>query len=121
MSAAISAIIFSLNAIAQPAEPANTISENGYEVTGILKGLNDGDKVVAVLTFTQSWTMERTDSAFVKDGVFHLKGTVPNGPRLYFISFAGKKRMRLTIANNEHITLSEVLVGILFINDSTLT
>ena len=80
----------------------------GYEITGHIQGLQEGEKVSMQLNYGSGWKDFITrDSAYVKDGVFHLKGFVPDGPRLYYMTFdrCGKYYRCLLIDNNEKITI----------------
>jgi len=82
----------------------------GYEITGRIEGLKDGEKVTAIVLNSSGWRMNRQDSTYAKNGVFHLEGMVPDGPREFWIEFerfamhlvmnAGDK---VTIQSNENL------------------
>ncbi len=92
-------ISFSCAATAQQA--------NGYEITGHFAGLKDGDKVIMNMMVYQAGISNEvtTDSAFVKNGTFQVKGVVPNGPRVYWLRASGIP-YRMYIDNGERITLT---------------
>jgi len=100
-------ILGSFTSFAQPPK--------GYQVTGYIKGLEEGEEVHAVyLNDLEQSKGYGKDSAFVKDGVFHLSGVVPGGPREYKVGFTRKnfkgyddiyacKYFYLTINNGDNI------------------
>ncbi len=56
-----------------------------------------------------TFELKETDSTFVKNGEFHIEGSVPDGPRLYWLDLGRHhdgKVIRLFINNNEKITIS---------------
>lgn len=89
----------------------------GYQITGYIKGLQEGEEVHA--TYLNDFNQKRADgkdSAYVKNGVFHLSGFVPGGPRDYVIGFTRKgfkgyddvyacKYFHLIINNGDNIIL----------------
>lgn len=88
---------------------------NGYTIDGYIKGLEEGEKVVMRLSYNKAvppfiQQFENRDSAYVKDGKFHLSGIVPEGPRRYWMIFDRHSRDRikvidLVIDNNEKIVI----------------
>jgi thiol-disulfide isomerase/thioredoxin len=80
-------------------------TSKGYTIDGHVEGLKDGDKVIMLLSFSD-WGFVRRDSAYVKNGTFHIDGFVPEGPRFYYLSFERlSKVVRLLIDNNEQIKI----------------
>ncbi len=84
----------------------------GYEITGYVEGLKEGEKVTMYLGTNWLDTFVKRDSAYVKNGVFYIKGVVPDGPRLYEMDFdqhdgnrGPLKVIRLFIDNNEKVTI----------------
>jgi peroxiredoxin len=80
----------------------------GYQIRGEIKGLSDGEKVVMKL-FGAGWDNTNRDSSYVKNGRFHLTGHVPNGPRMYWMTFSDMKHPGpciLFIDNNQSITIT---------------
>lgn len=87
---------------------------NGYEITGHIKGLKEGGKVQLKLFYNGVDVPQ--DSAYIKNGEFHINGIVPGGPRFYSV-FADTYPerpfyMRLFVDNNEHITINGDLTNI---------
>ncbi len=105
-------ILFSQNS-------SNTLIKEGggYTIDGYLPGLKDGEKVTMRLSSSKGYHsyeyyLSTRDSAYVKNGEFHLKGIVPDGPRRYRMEFdkhtfkeAQIKIIDLCIDNNEKITI----------------
>jgi peroxiredoxin len=91
-----------------------TAQENGYTITGKIGDLKEGEKVLLLLDSStgQGFSSDYefvVNSAIVKDREFHLKGTVPDGPRRYFLKFGGSHSGRYIdfyIDNNENIVIS---------------
>ena len=82
--------------------------EKGYEITGQLAGLKEGEKVTMQLYYGKGqYDFVDTDSAYVKDGKFFIKGNVPECPLLYFLDFDQhrKKTIRVVIDNNDKLTI----------------
>jgi peroxiredoxin len=92
-------LFFSIILFAQP---------KGFEINGKLAGLKDGDVIVMKMAVDKRpfglWP--HTDSAYVKNGEFHIKGNVPEGPRYYWMELPHDKTCRLFIDNNETITIT---------------
>ena len=89
----------------------------GYEVTGHIKGLKEGEKVTMCLASTVPGKVSlRRDSGYVRNGEFRVKGIVPEGTHLYWVelghehgSYAGvilHQGFRLFIDNSEHISIT---------------
>lgn len=91
-------------------------NENSFEITGNFKGMDDGGKVTLVLFNSKAYHdytkyLTYPDSTFIKNGEFHLKGIVPEGPRRYqlWIDFdknGNRRIIELWIANGENIRLT---------------
>lgn len=105
--------LFPSSALAQPALEIRENNQSKYQVTGSIKGLEEGEKVLAIL-LTPPSNQERRDSAYVKNGVFHLSGMVPGGPREYLIGFSrGMKELdiheyryfHLIMTNGDNVTV----------------
>lgn len=92
--------------------------QNGYEITGHMEGLKEGEKVTMLLSYSKGEIGEFfkrfqiRDSSYVKNGEFHLSGIVPEGPRQYYMEFdkhtgigTGYRGIRLYIDNGEHIVI----------------
>ncbi|HVW94364.1 MAG TPA: DUF4369 domain-containing protein [Mucilaginibacter sp.] len=103
-----------MNLYAQQTNKSNPRTKIGYSITGHIKGLLEGEKVTMVLFNSKGYhNFERyltvQDSGYVKDGVFHLTGSVPDGPRRYWMKFdkhvLSGKTIDLTIDNNENVTI----------------
>ena len=78
--------------------------KTGYTIEGNLAGLSDGEKVI--MTLITECKDTKADSAIVKNGKFILAGTVPDGPRFYYMSFEKNgKTIRLMINNGEGINI----------------
>src|SRR4029077_14030615 len=79
---------------------------DGYTMTGHIKGLKEGDKVL--LTMMEDLPGEavelHADSPAVKNGEFKLQGHVPGGPRVYWLRFPRTDRVyRMFIDNGQDI------------------
>jgi peroxiredoxin len=90
----------------------------GFEITGHLEGLTNGEVVRLRSFFNDSSNSTLLDSCKSINGEFHLKGITPDGPRLYIIGFRGHSHlipgsgkaiggiiMTLLIDNGEKITI----------------
>lgn len=83
-------------------------SGRGYELTGHIEGLKDGDKILMnMMVYNPGHADEVTrDSALVKNGRFHISGYVPNGPRTYWLRIKGTEKVyRMYIDNDQQITI----------------
>ena len=98
---------------AQPVLKESGFKQGGYTVTGHIRGLEEGEKVILILLTYN--TAERKDSAYVKNGEFHISGFVPEGPREYRVAFTRNLKefdvheyrgFSLAINNGEHITVT---------------
>jgi len=94
----------------------------GYEISGQIAGLEEGEKVTMCLSNARGKEFHRNminrDSAYVKNGKFHIKGHVPEGPRRYWMIFdrhtgdfvngklTASKVINLYIDENEKISIS---------------
>ncbi len=93
--------------------------KSGFEITGRLPGLKEGEKVLMTMFhgngFTEFVDWTRTDSAIVKNGEFHLKGYIPEGPRWFYIYFDKhpKPTLRIALDNNEVVTISSAYENVL--------
>ena len=78
---------------------------DGYEIHGHVEGLKEGEKVT--LGLYVEGKVFPGDSAYVKNGEFHLKGAVVNGPRYYNLKFEHNpwKVVRLLIDNGEKLSI----------------
>ncbi len=71
---------------------ASYCQQAGYFIDGNIQGLKEGEKVTMVLSSSKGYgefnkyTVAR-DSAYVKNGKFQIKGSVPDGPRRYVMLF----------------------------------
>jgi len=87
-------------------------SQKGYEITGHLEGLRDGEKVrMLMFSSIRPNDFVARDSAYVKNGQFHITGYVPEGPRMYWLTFERDSKLNhaictLWINNDEHITIN---------------
>ncbi len=52
-----------------------------------------------------------TDSDYVKNNSFYLKGNVPEGPRIYHLQFENGRVCRLAIDNGEKISINSDQIG----------
>jgi peroxiredoxin len=80
-----------------------------YEITGVIKGLTDGQRVWMDLVSAddRDFNFIRKDTAVVKNGRFYLKGIVPDGPRIYWLKFEGLAQYaHLFIDNGQKITIT---------------
>ncbi len=86
-------------------------SQQGFSIHCRLPGLKEGEKVTMWLYYDSGFKHEVSDSAYVKNGEFFIKGTVSSGPRLYWLrfekSFDGNTGtfLPLFINNKENITI----------------
>jgi len=80
-------------------------TENGYEITGSIEGLKEGQKVRAIMLYYGSWKMDCRDSSYVKNREFHIKGTVTDGPREYILQFDSSFALHLVMDNREKIII----------------
>jgi peroxiredoxin len=85
--------------------------KTGYEITGRIKGLDEGEYAVMVLLKENGHSWSSVDSGIVRNGEFHIKGIVPEGPREYILQFnhhyEGKfKSIALSIDNGQHIKIT---------------
>jgi peroxiredoxin len=85
--------------------------KKGYEITGRIKGLDEGEYAVMVLLKENGHSWSSVDSGIVSNGEFHIKGIVPDGPREYTLQFnhhyMGKfKSIGLVIDNGQHIKIN---------------
>jgi peroxiredoxin len=78
---------------------------NGFEVTGRMEGLKEGEKVM--LGLYENGRDNIDDSAYVMNGEFHIKGSVSEGPRYYNLTFEQHpaKVVRLFIENEDKISV----------------
>lgn len=78
----------------------------GYELTAQIRGLQDGEHIVARIIDPSGHYFETRDSVIVKNGEFKLTGTVPNGPQEYIMSFSKHPwGFDIIINNGEKITV----------------
>lgn len=96
--------------------PATIVAQEskGYEITGRIPGLEEGEKVT-MMVLSPPFGRKSMDSAYVKNGIFHITGFVPEGPRYYWLVFdkhrvnseTEKARLvHLVIDNGEKITIN---------------
>src|ERR1700744_4733433 len=101
--------IFPLEIFSQGSNLTQKVAESvsGYEVTGRIKGLKEGGKVVFYLFYNGS--LSRRDSGYVRNGEFHIQGFVPDGPRDYWVYADTDPQhpflIRFFIDNGEHISI----------------
>jgi len=74
-----------------------------FELTGILKGIKDGSKVI--LTPDTEGEEPISDTAFVKNGGFTITGDIPE-PALYALTIEGFKHPINVYAENDKITVT---------------
>jgi peroxiredoxin len=100
---AVPCLLFALTFLA-----GNAQNTKGYTITGHINGLNDGEKVVMRMTTALNFKFQDWDSTVVKNGSFFFKGTVPNGPRTFWMHLGEKhfKVIILVVDNGENITIN---------------
>lgn len=103
------------SAVSTLTRPVNQ-SLRGYTIKGRIQGLEDGVKVVMALWNNKGYhyygdSFTFPDSAYVKNGEFHLSGFVPDGgPRRYWMEFYRNndyyKTIDIWIDNGENIKIT---------------
>ncbi len=98
-----------LSSLRLPAQ--TTTPQKGFEITGRLNGLTEGQTVWLARFNSKNYHSYNDylswDSAFVKNGVFHFSGVVPDGPRRYWLEFKGLPgHVNFYMDNSEKITMS---------------
>ncbi len=83
-------------------------AQTGYTLHGKITGLKENEKVTMSLVVGYDFRFENRDSAYVKNGEFFIKGTVPNGPRTYWLNFDKHihQSVPLFIDNEEQIEIA---------------
>ncbi|HEX9504015.1 MAG TPA: redoxin domain-containing protein [Patescibacteria group bacterium] len=77
-----------------------------YEIDGQITGLKEGESIV--MTLFNEWPQRvRRDSGYVKNGLFHIEGNVPEGPRIYSLvaQLHQNKSLLLILDNDQKITI----------------
>jgi len=99
-------MIFGIIGLAILSFPSLAQNNEGYEITGSLEGLKEGQKVILMSLYYGSWRMDHIDSAYVKNGAFHLTGVVPEGPREFMVALSGTgPNFHLILANGDKVTV----------------
>ncbi len=91
----------------------NAQNKAGFSIDGSIEGLESGEKVILKMLNANGIdegvfeSMVSTDSAYAKDGKFHIEGHAPDGPRHYMMYFDRhtNKAIELYIDNNEQVTI----------------
>ncbi|MDB5089685.1 MAG: AhpC/TSA family protein [Mucilaginibacter sp.] len=82
--------------------------QKGFTIHGQIPGLKNGEKVAMWLFYDKGFEHDVSDSAYVKNNEFLIKGIAPDGPRTYLLLF-GKRgssgSLLLFINNNENIEI----------------
>lgn len=84
------------------------------EIKGLIKGLQEGERVTMIMLDGGPVKFKPVffDSSFCARETFFLKGKVPDGPRLFYISFANHpSKFIALIADNEKIEISGDEIG----------
>lgn len=104
------------NSVSTVTKQLSNNADERYEITGRVKGLEEGEKVLAIMLSDPGANYEIRDSCFVKDGIFHLTGIVPDPPRTYILQFLRNnwkgfdihkyRNIRLIVDKGEKITVA---------------
>lgn len=78
---------------------SNSKGQNGYEIVGSISDLSENEKLLLVL-IEEPFKTVAFDSAIVRNGQFHFKGVISEGPRLFYLSFEKHKYFLVLVVNN---------------------
>lgn len=79
---------------------------NICQLTGRIKGINEGEMVTMQIRKDFGFTGDGFDSCVVKNGEFKLKGFVPEGPRMFYLLFSQHPQIFVVFyANNETVEI----------------
>ncbi|MES2331330.1 MAG: DUF4369 domain-containing protein [Bacteroidota bacterium] len=81
-------------------------NNEGFTIDGHFKGLQDGEKIT--LSYGEGFVMAKIQETTSKNENFHLSGTLPDAPRLLWVSIdrgESKKVVPVFLDNNEHMRI----------------